>query len=688
MSLLSGLLDADGPIARRLGEGYERRPQQAAMVDAVERTIRSKGTLLVEAGTGVGKSFAYLIPAIRRASETGERIVIATNTIALQEQLLEKDIPLLRAAMPDEFSAVLVKGRGNYVSIRRLTLASKRQERLLQDGYSRSSLHTIEDWAYKTEDGSLASLPQLDRMEVWDHVRSDSGNCMGRRCPTYEQCFFQKARRRMENAQLLICNHALFFSDLALRTRGVGFLPPYDHVILDEAHGVEDVATDHFGVSLAETRVLRLLGQLYHEHTGAGFLANVALEGDADDTLAMAVRGVQVATEATRRFFGDLADYAMNRGGIAQSVRISQTGIVENHMTEVFTALAVAIKRVGARVIREEDKYELAGYADRATAIAEEAQTLLDQSLPGCAYWIELTRRENTRGSATVRVTYACSPVEVGALLHEKLFAGEKSIILTSATMTTKSDAGAGSGAFRHLADRLGIDLEAEGVETLTLGSPFHYADQVTVYVDPTMPDPRSADFTDELARRVLRHVLATKGGAFVLCTSYATMQAILNRTRDDLRRAGITTLAQGQDGSRSALLARFREDGHAVLFGTASFWQGVDVKGAALRNVIITRLPFEPPGKPITEARHEMLASRGKDPFRDDSLPRAIIRFRQGFGRLIRSATDEGRIVILDPRITTKGYGKSFLKSIPEGAPVVQDDPTPSTPSAPSTRG
>jgi ATP-dependent DNA helicase DinG len=666
VSVLSDLLDVDGPIARRLGEGYERRPQQAEMVDAVERTIAKKGTLLVEAGTGVGKSFAYLIPAIRRASEAGERVVIATNTIALQEQLLEKDIPLLRAAMPDEFTAVLVKGRGNYVSIRRLTLASKRQERLLPDGYSRSSLHTIEDWAYSTEDGSLASLPQLERMQVWDHVRSDSGNCMGRRCSTYEKCFFQSARRRMENADVLICNHALFFSDLALRGRGVGFLPPYDHVILDEAHGIEDVATDHFGVSFSETWAMRLLGQLHHEKTGAGFLAHVAVEDDAAETLQNAVQGVLVATDATRKFFGDLADYAMKRGGISQSVRIAEAGIVENNISEVFKALAVALKRVGSKVLQEEDRYELAGYADRAGAVAAEAEILVDQKLPGCAYWIELNRRETSRGPATVRVTFACSPVEVGNLLREKLFDTEKSIILTSATLATSG------GKFEHLADRLGLDLEDDRVETLTLGSPFHYADQAKMFVDPTMPDPRSASYSDELAQRVMQHILATNGGAFILNTSYSTMQAIVNRTREDLNRAGITTLVQGQDGSRSALLARFREDGHAALFGTASFWQGVDVKGPALRNVIITRLPFEPPGKPITEARHEMLKAKKKDPFRDDSLPRAIIRFRQGFGRLIRSATDEGRVVVLDSRISTKGYGKSFLKAIPEGTPVV----------------
>jgi len=670
VSVLTELLDPGGPVARRLGDGYERRPQQVAMVDAVARAMLEKGILLVEAGTGVGKSFAYLIPAIRQATEARERVVIATNTIALQEQLLEKDIPLLRAAMPDEFTAVLVKGRGNYASLRRLTLASKRQDRLLPDAPSRASLHAIEDWAYHTQDGSLATLPQLDRMDVWDHVRSDSGNCMGRRCPTYEQCFFQRARRRMEHADVLICNHALFFSDLALRARGVGFLPPYDHVILDEAHGVENVATDHFGVSLAESRVLRLLGQLHHEKTGAGFLSNLSVSDDGQETLENAVKAVLVATESARRFFGDLAEHASSRGGIAQAVRIDGAGVVENPMTEAFDGLTITLKRLGSRTVREEDRYELSGYADRAMAIAEEAELLIDQSAPGYAYWVELARWERSRGPATVRVTIACSPVEVGPLLRERLFDRERSVVLTSATLAT------GDGNYAHLAGRLGIDPDDQRVETLTLGSPFHYADQATLYVDSTMPDPRSASFSDELAERVLRHITATNGGAFVLCTSYTTMRAIVHRVRGDLQAAGIESMVQGQDGPRSAILERFRENGHAALFGTASFWQGVDVKGAALRNVIITRLPFEPPDKPITEARHEMLQLRGRDPFREDSLPRAIIRFRQGFGRLIRSASDEGRIVVLDPRILTKGYGKAFLKAIPEGTPIVEVRP------------
>ena len=273
----ASLLSADGAIARRL-DHFEARPPQIEMCAAVERVLADRGRLMIEAGTGIGKSFAYLLPAIKRIVEHGERVIVATNTINLQEQLIEKDIPLLSAVVPDEFSAVLVKGRGNYVSLRRLKLASERQERLFSRREARTSLHLLEDWAYTTRDGSRSSLPQMPRPEVWDSVRSESNNCMGRKCPTYGQCFYQRARRRMENGDLLICNHALFFSDLALRTRDAGFLPPYDHVILDEAHGVEEIAADHFGITLAETRIGHLLRMLYDPARHKGFLAVLKLE--------------------------------------------------------------------------------------------------------------------------------------------------------------------------------------------------------------------------------------------------------------------------------------------------------------------------------------------------------------------------------------------------------------------------
>jgi len=666
------LLACDGPVARRLGESYEPRPEQSQMAEAVGEALSRRGRLLVEAGTGVGKSFAYLLPAIDRIVEHGERVVVATNTIALQEQLLEKDVPLLRAALPQEFSAVLVKGRGNYVSLRRLGLASKRQESLLPDFASRASLHAIEDWAYETTDGSRSSLPMLERPAVWDRVQSDAGNCMGRRCPTYEKCFFQQARRRMERGDLLICNHALFFSDLALRRRGVGFLPKYDHVILDEAHCVEDVATEHFGRSVSEGRVGHLLGLLFHARTRKGFLSTLTVEEGSEDALARAVDLTLRAQEGARVLFDRVAHaIGGGRGGEEQErvLRLREAGMFENTVTPVFGELAKALKRLREGAAREEDRYELHSYAERAAAVSEDAEAVLEQRLPACAYWAERARVDRA-GGATTRVTLACSPIEVGPILREALFGGEASVVLTSATLTTRA------GDFRHISERVGCDAregETRSASTLALGSPFDFARLVEAHVDATMPDPRSPEHLDALAERVREHALATGGGAFVLFTSFAALRAVDERIRGALEEAGCDVLAQGRDGPRGVLLQRFRSSDRGVLLGAASFWQGVDVRGASLRNVIITRLPFEPPDRPLVEARGALMQSRGRNPFFEDALPRAVLRFKQGVGRLVRSATDTGRVVVLDPRVVTKRYGRAFLEALPEGVRVMR---------------
>ncbi len=659
------MLGVGGAIAARLGDHYEPREQQLAMAEAVERCMGERGRLLVEAGTGVGKSFAYLLPAIRRIVEHGERVVIATNTIALQEQLLEKDVPLLRAATPDEFSAVLVKGRGNYLSIRRLQLASKRQERLFADAASRRSLHQVEDWAYGTTDGTLATLPQLERHGVWDRVRSDSGNCMGRRCPSYEACFYQQARRRMEHGQLLICNHALFFSDLALRGAGVGFLPAYDHVVLDEAHGVEDVATEHFGASLAESRVQHLLSMLLHEKTGKGFLGQLQTKHDESGLKERAIARTRTAGDAARVFFDDWIGYAGGGSLRTLTKRVREEGVVENVVTPAFVQLATALRRLREVCASEEDAFELSSYAERAQAVGVEAQLIVDQELEGCAYWVETAP---SLGGRSLRVTIAGSPIEVGPVLREKLFAGDHSVTLTSATLTTGSKKNEGFG---HVAARVGFDLEAAKSRTLALGSPFEYSSQVELYVEAGMPDPRDPSYEEALASKITEHVRATGGGAFVLFTSLRTLSRAAALTRGTLDEDGIEVFAQGEDGPRSLLLQKFRASERGALFGAASFWQGVDVRGAALRNVVITRLPFEPPDRPIVEARCEMIEARGGNAFMEDSVPRAVIRFKQGFGRLIRSSGDSGRVAVLDPRVATKRYGRLFLEALPEGVEV-----------------
>lgn len=676
------LLGPGGAIASRLGAGYEVRDEQIRMAQGVVGAMGARSHLLVEAGTGVGKSFAYLVPAMRRAMEHGETVVVATNTIALQEQLVKKDIPVLLDALsgadPDRALCVpvLVKGRGNYASIRRLKLASERREKLLGDAPSRRSLDIIEDWAYATDDGTLSTLPPVERMGVWTHVQSDSTNCMGRRCPHYTDCFYQEARREMEGANLLVCNHALFFSDLALRMRGTGFLPQYDHVILDEAHGVEDAAADHFGLSLSEGRVGFLLRQLYQEQTGRGYLGQLELVTGDIEPIDKAVRLVRRARASGDAFFD-----AIHRKLVKKELgngRIGAPGLVENTLTPAMNELSVRLKRLKDEARGEADKFELNAYAVRAAEIADHAEALIDQTVSGCVYWAESS---GVAGRGGVRVTLACSPIEVAPLLKEHLFGGECSVTLTSATLTTREVGGDetpehAETAFSHTLSRLG----AEGARTLQLGSPFEHARQVEVFVDTSVPSPSrgrvgpgAESFERAIASRVHDHIVATDGGAFVLFTSFKLLYRTADTLAAPLESLGYRVLVQGRSGSRTEILDLFRGSERGVLFGAASFWQGVDVRGERLRNVIITRLPFDPPDRPIVEARGELIRERGGDPFRDDALPRAVIRFKQGFGRLIRSGTDRGRVVVLDPRIVTTGYGRRFRDAIPRGVEVVR---------------
>ena len=625
----------DGLIANAHPE-YEYRPGQIDMARAVMRAFEEKRHLIVEAGTGTGKTLAYLVPAVAAALGGNGRVIVSTGTKNLQEQLMEKDIPFLQSILPRPFAATYMKGRSNYLCLNRLARA---QSAPVLEGLDEVDyFEEVSQWSRETETGDRAELSNLpESLSFWRHIDARSESCLGQKCPDFDACFITRMRGRAQEADIVVVNHHLFFADLSLRNGNYGsVLPDYTAVILDEAHLIEEVASEYFGAQVSNYQiddVVRDLGMLTIE--------DAEVDRELTHSVARLSRFSDSFWMGFREGRGEDGRYPIIPGTFAKK---KLSGELEaTPLGELYFALEGAIARTETTLDAFQEKPpEVESLVRRLRQIRFELEFIVTGTDKKFVYWLE---RRN-RG-----VFLRASPIDVAGLLQDKLFEEVPTVVLTSATLSS-------GGNFSFIRDRLGLDTADE----LIAESSFDYQSQAILYLPARMPDPRDREWGSAAAAEVARILNATEGRAFVLSTSLAGMQSLFENVWAEIY---YPCLVQGS-ASKGQLLKKFRETPNAVLFATSSFWQGVDVRGEQLSCVIIDKLPFAVPTDPIVAARQRYIEDCGGSSFYEYSVPQAIIALKQGLGRLIRSTTDRGVLAILDPRLRTKGYGRTFLQSLP----------------------
>lgn len=696
MEKVKEFLLPDGGVSQLMGDKYELRDEQLQMLEAVAGAFNDDLISLIEAGTGTGKTLSYLIPAVAWSIRNGERVVISTNTINLQEQLIDKDIPLVHKAFNGEFNYSLVKGMGNYLCLLR---AETVQDGLFEiaDEDEVGTISNILEWAKVTEDGSLSDLSFSPPDDVWDKVSAESDSCLRARCPYYSRCFFYKSRREIASSQLLVVNHHLLFSDLSIKGASeksdAGILPPFKRIIFDEAHHIVDAATSHFGMRATKFGIIRILrrmkrrgkggeskGLIYYAASLATKLVRIVRKGIVNDVLRRVEQNLSPRIDAAEEYAADAFDalYHFSLSLMQEkepesqevSLRITEGAFAHEGWEQIdrkFSILRIRLKELHEEIksftdflldYETESDFaklivEFRGVANKLDYYSDVIATFLSREDDGFVRWVE-----GRMGRGAVVSGLGLSPLDISQPLRERLYSRCDTVVMTSATMAVRR-------GFEFIKSGLGL-MDEVRVTELILPSPFNYEEQLLLAIPTDMPEPGTREYSGTIAPLILEAVRGSRGNALILFTSYSLLENVYRKIYEELESSGILTLKQGAL-PRGRLLDKFRVEDGSVLFATDSFWEGVDVPGNALRLVVISRLPFRVPTEPIIEARVEHMESMGLNSFTEYSVPVAVLKFKQGFGRLIRARSDRGAVLVLDRRIISKFYGRYFLDSLPE---------------------